>query len=269
MHEGESAEVKGKTKGSLLVFALAMAVAVVSLFSRGFSAEIVYPLERMKALFSRHIVARVAGMWRGAAALAENRRLRAEAAALAMDSAEIARLCEENAKLRALLGYREKLPGCWIAAEVLSRDGAAAARGRTLRVDKGTLAGVKPGSVVACPAGLVGKVASASLHTAEVLLITDPSVKVACQVAGIEGAAGILAGGTDERLLLRFFRDCGELPACSKVFTSGRGGVYPAGIEVGVMVDTFREGPEALREGKVQPAVDFPALEDVFIRCEK
>jgi rod shape-determining protein MreC len=51
--------------------------------------------------------------------------------------------------------------------------------------------------------------------------------------------------------------------------TSGLGGIFPKGILVGSLVSRLRSDPTRLeQEGDVAPAVDFPALEEVFIRRE-
>ena len=47
------------------------------------------------------------------------------------------------------------------------------------------------------------------------------------------------------------------------------GGVFPKGIVVGYLISGTREDETKLeREGDIAPAVDFPSLEEVFIRRE-
>ena len=258
-----------KKNGALAIVALATIVALVFAFFRPVAVEVAYPVERAKLMLSRSVFSRVAGLFRGAQAKAENVRLRREVASLAMVMGECERLEEENARLRAALGYVEREPGRWLAASVLSENGAAAGVGRSIRVDRGSLAGVKAGAVVAVPEGLVGRVVSVSPHTAEIRLITDSRLKVSCSVEGSQGAAGVLSGGTDSLLVLGLLTVGAEVPPRSRVFTSGRGGVFPAGIEVGTLLDVSEQPSGLGREGIVQPAVDFSTLEDVFIRNEK
>lgn len=261
--------MNAKTTGSWIVIAMAVIGVLVVLFSKSAAVEAAYPVEKAKVSFSRKVLTRVKGLWNGMQARAENVRLRTEVASLAMEQAEIARVRDENARLRAALQYREGLVGTWVAAEVLSGGGAAAGVRKTLRVDKGSLSGIEEGAVASSPAGLVGRVVSVTPHTAEVLLVTDPALKVACYVEGADGVGGILSGGTDEKLVLRYFKDTAGLPVRPMVFTSGRGGVFPPGILVGTLLESSLKGAESLRQGEVQPTVDFATLEDVFIRCEK
>ena len=228
-------------------------------------------MERAKRLFTTRVASRLSGMFRGAAAEAENARLRREVASLAVLRGEVERLEAENDRLRHALGYAERCHGEWLAAGVLSTGGAAAGALNVFRVDRGSLDGVREGAVVIAPEGLVGRVTAVSPHTADVTRITDRSIKVSCIVeAGLpERVVGILAGGGDDRLVLRHLTGEGDLPPRSRVVTSGLGGVFPKGIEVGVLLGIRTDADGLSREGEVQPSVDFPELEDVFIRRDK
>ena len=260
---------KGSTQ-SYAAIALAAAVTAVIVAWRPAAAEVVYPVERAKRTFSQKVWTRVTGFFRGAAAQAENVRLRREVESLAVLRGDVERLEAENARLRRQLGYVEREPGAWIAAGVLSTGGAACA-GDRIRVNKGTIAGVAVGAVVAVPDGLVGRVVAVSPHTCEVALLTDASVKVACEVESASGRAlsGILCGGDGDMLLLRHVIGSGEPPPRARVLTSGRGGVFPRGFEVGFFIGVREDGSGLSRIGDVQPAVDYSALDDVFIRRGK
>ena len=244
-----------------------IAVLLFCLF-RGCGVEAAYPVEKAKRSFSSKVLTRLGGIFHASETAVENMRLRREVATLAMVQGENARLEEENARLRAALSYVKRAPGKWLAAGTLSEGGGAAAARRTLRVDKGSFDGVERGAVVAVPDGLVGRVVAVTPHTAEVLLIVDPSLKVSCIIEGARGARGILSGGTDDLLVMRHFSAGSVVSPGARVFTSGLGGVFPGGIEVG----TLQCGPEqnefeVLRECTVVPSVDFSNLDDVFIKC--
>lgn len=262
--------MKTKPNGSYAAIALAAAVTAVLACWRPAAAEAVYPVERAKRTFSQRVWTRVTGFFSGAAAKAENVRLKREVASLALLRGDVERLEAENARLRDALGYISKEPGRWIAAGVLSAGGGAAGAGDRIRVDKGSLAGVADGAVVVVPEGLVGRVTAVTPHTSEVTLVTDASIKAACEVeTGAGELRGILSGGSEDLLLLRYMTGAAEAPPRARVLTSGRGGVFPRGIEVGTLL-SIRPGPEGLsRECEVLPSVDYSTLEDVFIRCAK
>jgi len=259
--------VKSKTTGTYLLIALAAVGVLLTVFLGSLSVEAVYPFERMSRLVRTRLLSRVRGAFRGARAEAENVRLRQSVASLSVLRGELERLDAENARLRAALGYVEKQAAGFIAAGVLSRGGAAGVR-EMIRVDRGSLDGVTKGAVVTVPEGLVGLVTAVSPHTAEITLVTDPSVKVACRVETPEpaGAFGILCGGSDDSLRLRYLSNAEEVPPRSRVLTSGKGGVFPPGIEIGTLLDVRQDGQGLSREGEVLPSVDYSTLEDVFIR---
>ena len=262
--------MKARTTGAYVFIALgAVAVAVVA-FSRGTALEAIFPVERARRAFSDKVWSHVKGACRGAAASAENVALRREVAALALAHEDAARLEAENARLRRVLEYRDQNPETWLVAEVLAAGGALGPR-RTMRVGKGSLAGVCEGAVVVVPEGLVGRVESVTPHTSEIRLVTDPSIGVGCEVALPGGGTlrGTLAGGTEERLALKHILSAAEVPPRSPVYTSGLGGVYPKGIAVGTLLEVRNDSDSPRREGEVLPAVDFATLRDVFIRCEK
>jgi len=258
----------------LTVIAIAAAGALAFALFKAAPVEAAYPVERAKATFMHKVMTRIRGLWRGSQAMAENVVLRREVASLAMERGEYSRVLAENARLRKALDFSESSPGRWVAAEVLSHGGGASGARRMVRLGKGSLAGVSEGAVVEVPEGLVGRVVSVTPHTCEVLLVTDPALKVSCRVEGTPPLLGVLSGGTDDALVIRHLKAGVEIPPRSAVYTSGLGGVFPAGIAVGTFCtdgesseDASGRGSGGLeRDGKVQPAVDFSTLEDVFIR---
>ena len=264
--------MKARTTGTYVLIAVAALATVGIVLSRPLSVEAVYPIERARQFVSRSVLPRIAGLFAGASARAENVRLRREVDSLALARQDLERLEIENARLRRALDYAAKMPEKWVSAGVLSRGGGAAAAGKTIRVDKGTLDGIKVDSVVVVPEGLVGLVTAVSPHTAEVTLVTDPDLKVACEIETGETVPprGILSGGTEDVLVLRHLTKADRAAPRARVLTSGLGGIYPRGLEVGVWLDEDGQGENRqVRGGFVQPSVDFDALEDVFIRREK
>ncbi len=263
--------MKARTTGSIIVIALAALGALALICLRSVAVEAAYPVEHAKRSLLTRVGSRLSGLFRASAASAENVRLRREVASLALLRGDLERLETENARLRRALGYVARSPEMWLAAGVLSRGGGAAGEGETIRVDKGSLAGVSEGAVVTVPEGLVGRVTEVTPHTAVVTLLADPSIKVACEIEvdGPSRASGILSGGGEDLLVLRHLRHAGEVPPRSRVLTSGRGGVFPPGLVVGTLLEVRKDAKGLSREGEVLPPVDYSTLEDVFIRREK
>lgn len=262
--------MKHTTSGTLVVIAVAAVALGVVLVSRSAAVEAVYPLERVSLLFKRSVWPRVKGVFNGPGHAAENVRLRREVATLSMLTDEVARLQLENDSLRRSLGYAARSPGRWIAAPVIADHGGSCGRRTVLRVAKGSSDGVSENAVVAGPDGLIGQVTFVTAHTAEVTLLTDRTIKVACSVdlGGGCTASGILEGGGGEELVLSHVRGMSRDMPKARVATSGRGGVFPKGLTVGSLISVSRGDGGAWR-GTVCPSVDFDNLQDVFIRSER
>ncbi len=260
--------MKAKTKGAVTVIAAAVLGVLALAFFRSAPVEAAWPAERAAMSFRRKVASRLGGMWRGAECAAENIRLRREVDTMAMDRADYDALASENARLRAALGYVERERGAWIAAEVLSTGGGAAAATATLRAAKGSLDGVEEGAAVAVPEGLVGRVRTVTPHTCDILLLSDPSFKVACVVEGEENLQAIVSGEGGDSLIVRHMKAGAAPQSGARISTSGHGGIFPAGIAVGSFVSLDDGGDEQAleREGTACAAVDPEALEDVFIR---
>ena len=263
--------MKSRTTGSIIAVSLAVIGAIVLVCSRSACIEAVYPVVHARQAFTRSVWPRIAGVFRGSSLAAENVRLRREVASLSILRWDVERLETENARLRRALSYVSHTPEAWLAAGVLSEAGGAASVRPTVRVDKGTLAGVRKGAVVVVPEGLVGLVTDVSPHTAEVTLVTDPALKVACTVETASGGRtfGILSGGDEDALLLRHLGQAGTVVPPARVLTSGHGGVFPPGLAIGTLQNVRQDARGLAREGEVLPQVDYSTLEDVFIRRER
>jgi rod shape-determining protein MreC len=262
--------MKVKSTRTLAVAAIAAIGVLGFLFSKSAAIEAAYPFQKVKRWFSRSVVSRISGAWNGAAAKAENELLRRNLAALALENGEYERIYAENIRLRQTLDYAQKSKQESIPAEVLSYGGGSVDAFKSIRVGKGSFAGVREGAAVEVPEGLVGRVVSVTPHTSEIMLITDPSVKVSCRVEAKSPLTGVLTGGSESLLSLKFLKPGVEILPRAKVYTSGFGGVFPPGIEVGTFctdVESVAQGAGGLEgRGGVLPAVDFTTLKDVFIR---
>ena len=255
--------------------------------AKSVAAEAVYPAERAKEAVSRGVLARLRGIWHRAETAAENQRLKREVAMLAMVRQDNERVMAENARLRKLLGYAPPDDGNWIFAPVLSHGGASGSM-RVIRAGKGSLDGVRLNAAVAVPDGLVGRVTFVTPHTCEILLLTDPTSNVACEIKPGDGRKGRIFGilsGTArsskggqtvlpvsfavDPLLIRHLGADVDIPPRAPVVTSGRGGVFPPGLTVGYLLSSRVDSTGLERDGDVAPAVDFAGLEDVLIRHEK
>ncbi|MCL1853059.1 MAG: rod shape-determining protein MreC [Peptococcaceae bacterium] len=147
---------------------------------------------------------------------------------------------------------------------------------QSVKINKGRRHGIVPEAPVVTRAGLVGKVVSLTETTAQVLLLTDVRGQASAYVRaeGGEAVFGVVSG-TYRRgsrlqpweVLQMDFRQDDEVGAGDVVLTSGLGGVYPRGILVGTVADVTMNPSGLMKTALVTPAVDFDAMEEVFILC--
>jgi rod shape-determining protein MreC len=195
----------------------------------------------------------------------ENKQLRVELNSLRAADQTLQDLAAENNQLRRALQYRERSAFRLVPARIIARD--ATTWWSTIKVDKGSNDGIEPDQPVLTEDGLVGKTTVVAGNAGTVLLITDENCGVAATVEGTR-ERGIVRGSrtstaTAPDLTLGLLSKLAGLKPGQKVYSSGVGGVFPAGILIGE-VKKFEVQP---LEGtaSVIPAVDMSAIEDVFI----
>jgi len=147
------------------------------------------------------------------------------------DRARIAALESENARLRGLVGLQQATPAR-ITAPVIARDPAG--WWQTLLLGRGALQGVREGSAVLAPGGLIGLVSSVTPTTARVTLLTDPSSRVGVWVARTRHH-GLLTGLGTDRPVIRFLEKDPGVVAGDVITTSPASTLVPPDLPVGVI----------------------------------
>jgi rod shape-determining protein MreC len=188
----------------------------------------------------------------------ENQRLRDEVAGLQRQSVQAAAQQAEAEQVLSEqhLPFISGIPT--VSVEVI--DSGSSNFENSVLIDKGTTSGVAPGQPVVAAGGLVGTVASASAHTANVVLLTDPTVSVGIRLQG--GNIGT-AQGTGRANPLRVTVDTTDLarPAMAKGQTVVTSGLdfekYPPGIPVGRVSDY------AIITGESEPIITLTPLVNV------
>jgi rod shape-determining protein MreC len=135
----------------------------------------------------------------------------------------------ENARLRALLEARPRLPIRARHAEVVSvsRDPFT----RRVWIDAGSAQGVTDGRPVMDAVGVVGQVTRAHPLQSEVTLITDTDQMVPAEIER-NGLRVVVFGAGDGALEVRFLPVASDVRQGDVIRTSGLDGVYPAGLPV-------------------------------------
>lgn len=207
-------------------------------------------------------------------ALAGPRDLQEAQTQIAELQAQLDALERENETLRELQGEYQTLldlvnrarqtPDIRRAtATVIGYDPSPAVR--SLIIDKGSNDGIVVGMPVESARGLVGQVFRTTADSSQVVLISDNASAIPVRF-GNSRATGLMRGGAVgsaaavEWVDLQYQLEVGEV-----VFTSGLGGKFPQNIPIGRVAEVDRNEAELFQRAIIQPAVDFDALEIVFV----
>jgi rod shape-determining protein MreC len=181
-----------------------------------------------------------------------------------------AEIYQENARLREQLEFAKTLHFKRIPAQISGRDPNNLFQ--AVVVNKGSFSGVSNNmAVVAWQGGtqaLVGKVIQTGAFEALVMPVFDVNSLVAARfsVSRFEGIAEG-QGNPENPLLMRFVpkRAREEIHIGDMVISSGMGGVFPAGINIGRVSAVNALEYETTLEVEIMPVLDFSRLEYVFL----
>jgi len=198
--------------------------------------------------------------------LKEIETLRAENQQLKVQQLQANATAQENNSLRAAVGWQQQQPWKLKLARVVLRDPAN--WWRTVWIDVGTVNGVHDNCPVLTSDGLVGRIFSAGYMRSQVVLLGDPNCRVSARVANPAHDIGILtaSGPLDNSLLnLTYLSSSAVVKSGEQVVTSGEGGIFPAGISIGQIVDAQQEEFGLYTEARVKLSANLGALNQVWV----
>lgn len=192
----------------------------------------------------------------------ENMLLRRQLAALEQKVADYHEAYVENLRLRRLLDFKSTIEAETVAAQVVMHD--MTGWFQTLIIDKGFKDDIKPDMAVVNDEGVVGRVLDVSDHFSRILLITDPGSAVDAIVQR-NRVRGVMAGKDANGCLLRYVRGNLDVQVGDLIISSGKDGVYPKGLRLGVVQGIFKDPVDLFQKIEVKPLVRLSALEEVLI----
>jgi rod shape-determining protein MreC len=192
---------------------------------------------------------------------AENVRLRRELDVLALRVQQERALADRGRRLALLLDMREAIDVPTIAADVIGGD--ASAWFQTVTINRGRRDGVRADMAVLAAAGVVGRVAGEPApRAARVQLLIDRNAGAGAVLG--RGRTGGVVVGDGEGLRMDFVSNLADVRVGDVVETSGLDGIFPKGFVIG-LVATVERGTGLYRRIRVQPSVDFSAIEEVLV----
>lgn len=201
-------------------------------------------------------------------------RARAEADALAKEvertreeNARLAGILQENARLRAMVGFAAAHPRLdLVPAKVIGADVTPWFRVNTLSVSAGSTR-VAVGQAVVSSAGVVGTVHDVAGGVVQVTLAVDPrsSIDVVVQRNRARGVVQGLGHPSNYLSRVAYLLRRDEVKEGDLLVTSGIGGKFPPDLIVGRISKLIPSKQGLFQEAVAEPAVDFGRLEEVFI----
>ena len=173
----------------------------------------------------------------------------------------------ENERLRGMLDLKQ-----WnreyeiVGAEVIARN--ADGWQNSIKIDKGTINGIKRGDVVVSNTGLVGYIDDIGTTWANVATILSPASSVSCIISRT-GEIVMLDGGELKEgkvsCKLSYLPSESVVSEGEAVETSGDGGIYPKGILVGRVSSLYEEEDGISKSAEITPVADFKHLSEVLV----
>ena len=193
----------------------------------------------------------------------ENAGLRRESLISQVELQRLASLQAENARIRALLDSKARVPDRVIVGEILSVD-MDPLRHRVL-LNKGRREGAYEGQALLDAGGVVGQITRALGDSSEAILITDPDHAVPVEVVR-NGLRTIAVGTGDlDRLSLPFLTRNADIKPGDLLVTSGLGGAFPAGYPVGKVTLVDGSAGDAFLEINAEPTASLARLHEVLL----
>jgi rod shape-determining protein MreC len=259
-----------------LIYLLFAALCAIGMASRRGPAEIGFaprlvlnltlPLERMVTL----PVQELRGVWSDYVALVgvreESEKLRGRLARLEDENQQYREAILSSERFQKLAGFRAQREIPMVPANVIHQD--LSPWFQSLIIDQGAAAGIRPGMPVITDSGVVGLVSGTTPGAAKVMLMIDPQSRLDAYVERTR-ARGSVRGAASPACDLDYVLRQESIEEGDLLLTSGMGGVYPKGLRVGRIASVDRKTSGLFLAAKVDPAVDFSRLDEVFVILEQ
>lgn len=193
----------------------------------------------------------------------ENQFLRQENQDLLGQIVQLEKTAEENKVLRLQLDLPLNESRELILANVIGQDSTNLSR--YLLIDKGSRDGLKEKAVVIAAGNLlIGQITELNDSSAKIKLIADPSSKINAIIQE-SGITGLVSGEQSGELIIDLLPQERTISQGQTVISSGLSGFLPAGLLIGQIEKVISSEVQISQKAKIKPAIDFFALEKVFI----
>ncbi len=201
---------------------------------------------------------------------AERDELQKDVSALQVRLALLNEIEDENRRLRELLEMSPREEWETATGRVIQRVFTTTPQSPflTVTLDVGSDRGVDVGQSVVQGESLVGKIIDVGSDFSRVLLLLDPS----CRLAGKTqrtGEQGILQGDGQGGFILKYVDLSADLKKGDQVVSASGEGNYPSGIDVGTIVNIERSAIDLFQTAQIRPSARYSSLGELFVLVAK
>ncbi|WP_342432463.1 rod shape-determining protein MreC [Neobacillus sp. FSL H8-0543] len=198
----------------------------------------------------------------------ENKELKSRMEKLVSLEAQVQELEKDNNELRDILGEKDTLRDYEpLQATVIGRNPDR--WHEMIIIDKGKINGIKKNMAVVTAHGLIGKVKTVNQFSSTVQLLSamDPKNRISAIVQGETNVFGLVEGWDKEKkaLLVKTIPAGVEIKKGQNVITSGLGGVFPQGLQIGKVIEVKPDQFGLNQTALVEPGANFYDLENIIV----
>lgn len=219
---------------------------------------VVLPIETVRDVWNDYIAL--------VGARGENRRLREEIQHLRDENLQYREAIVASERFSRLSSFRAAHETPMVPANVISH--ALSPWFRSMVIDQGREAGLKPGMAVITDEGVVGVISGTTRGASRVLLITDPQSRLDAFVQRTR-ARGSIRGRSLPYCDFDYVARSSDVRPGDLLVTSGLDSVYPKGLVVGRVRNVDRQPYGLFQHADLAPAVDFETVEEVFVLVDR
>ncbi len=197
---------------------------------------------------------------------AENEQLKERVNNLEVELRNAQAAAGENERLKGLLNLKESSGYDVVIASVIARDPSVWFN--TITIGAGSSSGIELNMPVVSGGGIVGRVVALSPWTAQVMLITDEQAAAGAVVGqlGESNALGPVKGLGQRGLAeMRFVSGLEKVEVGDYVLTTGQDGIYPAGLNVGEVIEVRHGTATQPHVIYIRPSARLDQLEHVAV----
>jgi rod shape-determining protein MreC len=196
---------------------------------------------------------------------AENRQLKEQIEQMRLEQVRLSEDATQAHRLQSLLAFKEQFISKTVPAQVIGSSGSDLSR--SIYIDKGDNAGLKPDMAVITAGGIVGKVWIVYPSTSLVLMINDQSSGVGA-MSEKSRLQGVVRGTPNGELILERVMSDETVAPGETLLSSGGDRIFPKGLPVGTVI-RVSPGREMFLNIQVKPAADLSRVEEVLVVTEK